>query len=173
MEIIPLPKNHFSHPHAFTLLELLIVLAVCSILILSSAHGAFGFITRHIAQSDLTRFFHTLAFARAAAIQCNCTVTVCPTDDDLHCSTHWGKRYIALKNDTVILHNAVHTQTHIESGDLHTIRFQGDGRCKERGTLSFRTQASVPVQAVLVDSTRARMVAAHNIPLTQDDYTQR
>lgn len=82
-------------PNGFTLVELLIVLAILAV-VLVSAPSMIQIVRNAQVQGSLHAMASSLALARASAISRNHPVTLCPSDDGLRCAggTDWTSGWI-------------------------------------------------------------------------------
>ncbi|SDM11566.1 type IV fimbrial biogenesis protein FimT [Modicisalibacter muralis] len=74
----------------FTLIELIVVVALIAILATWVVPGFQGLIARTTLDSEIERVRQALLTARAEAAQRRAPVRVCPTEDELECSSDWS-----------------------------------------------------------------------------------
>lgn len=74
----------------FTLIELIVVVALIAILATWVVPGFQGLIARTTLSSEVERVWQAVRFARAEAAQRRAPVRVCPTLDERECSSNWS-----------------------------------------------------------------------------------
>lgn len=84
----------------FTLLELFVVLSIISFSIWIAIPNWQHFFKRNNAQLLSRQLLASLAFARQNAILHQQPITICPNQDNLHCSDHWEKGWIIYLGET-------------------------------------------------------------------------
>ncbi|MBF0145464.1 MAG: GspH/FimT family pseudopilin [Magnetococcales bacterium] len=89
-------------PGGYTLVEMLVVLAIVAILV----SGAVPFLSSMINNNRLTAQFNqlvgTLQFARSEAIRRQTSVTVCSSNDGASCGGNWQDGWIVLAQGAVV-----------------------------------------------------------------------
>lgn len=142
----------------FTLLELLIVLAIMIILCLISFSGLQNILVRTHLDSDAYQFFLSLSFARQAAIKHNRLVTVCPTSNQITCSQDWSNGYMVVYDQNVLRTQNWHSSTTVVGNQTPIIQFTGDGRSLQRATFVIQNHGGFKI--VIYDSGRIRLISA-------------
>lgn len=82
----------------FTLIELMLVLAIAMIILGQAIPSFSAFIEKRKVSSNVQKLMQVLQLSRTAAITDNVPVTVCPTDDGLRCSSNWSNGYLSFKD---------------------------------------------------------------------------
>ena len=97
----------------FTFIELIITLAIISILFGSALPDFSDFLDRRKIEAASMQLRNVLQLARKSAVTENQRVTVCPTNDSVSCSDNWSHGYVAfvdlnqdreLDSDEVVLY---------------------------------------------------------------------
>lgn len=83
----------------FSLIELLVTIAIVAILISVALPGMGDVIARNRIASSANTFLAGLSQARIEAIRRNGPAGVCPTSSGLACDGAWGERWIAFTGD--------------------------------------------------------------------------
>ena len=135
----------------FTLVELMVVIAVLAILATIAVPGFQGIVAQNRATSAANELQATLQFARSAAIAQSLPVTVCPADfDPPECSaptTNWAGGWIVLVDGQVLPER--------EQRALHpSVRLTGEPQLtfSNTGTLAGHGTIPIPPFNLQVDS---------------------
>jgi type IV fimbrial biogenesis protein FimT len=123
----------------FTLLELLITLAVISISLAMAIPALGPIIARHGVIADTRQLQHVISLARQTAVNSGMRVIICPVDEQNRCTHEWSRNIMAftdqdndkhLNNNDRVLHHWGHEHT----SSLHWSGF-GSGflRISQRG----------------------------------------
>ena len=83
-----------KYESALTLLELLLTLAVVSILLLIAIPSTQHFIQRNHLVVDMQKIISALSFARTEAITRGEIVTFCPNNNNLQCGQDWSQGFL-------------------------------------------------------------------------------
>lgn len=83
-----------SRQHGFTLLELLICLAIISILLLTASPKLGQLIHKNEADASINMLFRGWQHARSLAISRSTRVMVCGSDDGINCQKEWRRQLI-------------------------------------------------------------------------------
>lgn len=88
---------------AFCLLELLVVIALLTILFAMGIPSYQDFIERNRANATMIQLYRAIQLARSEAIKHHCIVTLCPTDDNHHCTNNnnWNHGYLVFLDPQV------------------------------------------------------------------------
>lgn len=162
-----IPTLKINHK-AFTLVELLVTLAITAIVVALAAPPLTSRMQKESATSATQKMFHILHFARIEAIKRNQNVIVCGTSDYKSCSNNWSKgmmAYVDFNKDGTFNHQDVVLRvnkpktnlTQIDSGNVTAIKYVGNGRCLTRCTIRIKTQNKLRNAIVIYDSGRARI----------------
>ena len=121
----------------FTLLELLIGLALIYILLALGAPSAKRIVDSHRIAADINHTSALLRFARTHAISQYETVKICPTTDYLNCSRDWRSPLIVFadvnsnnvldENETLLAARSPLAKQHKMKGPVSPIRFFESG----------------------------------------------
>ena len=89
------------HPRSrgFTLIELMICISIILILAGLGANGIPGFLQRKAESTAIDTLFHLVAFARNKAIREHKVLTLCASDDDVHCTGEWNRKIMVFEDD--------------------------------------------------------------------------
>jgi type IV fimbrial biogenesis protein FimT len=98
---------HFSHlkydkSNAFTLIELLIAIALISILMLIAAPKIQHVVNQNRVIAGVNQIVAAINFARSEAIKRNEIVTFCPSADHKTCNGQWRDGQIVLAGENVL-----------------------------------------------------------------------
>ena len=80
---------------AFTLIELIFMIAIASILLGIALPSFNDFIDKRKVDANLTSLAQTLQLSRTTAVTINERVTLCPVNQSLNCSSDWSTGYIS------------------------------------------------------------------------------
>lgn len=166
----------------FTLLELLIALAVSAILMTSALPSLSGLIQRNRLETARHAFITALAFAKTEAIKRNTDVSLCPSRDGAHClpTGDWQYGWIAFEDrdenrepesgEPILRRHGPLTSgiTLISSNSRRVITFQPLGTAGgSNATFIFCDQHAdiTPLKAVLSIAGRVRWQAASDCDL--------
>ncbi len=120
-----------SKQHAFTLIELLIVLALVAILGQIAAPALQDFLARNQQQALYNQISRSLQHARSYAVTNRVSVELCGTHDGLTCHTDWSQGWLLreLNNDSLIAVTLLDSdQQHLHwSGFQKEIEFHSNG----------------------------------------------
>lgn len=94
---------------AFTLIELLIVLAISAILLVAMVPTTRDLWWRSSSTSEINKLVGLLQYARTAAIELHVPVSLCPSNDGKHCGGQW-QNGVLLFTDPAASGNADHKQ---------------------------------------------------------------
>jgi type IV fimbrial biogenesis protein FimT len=87
------------HSKGFTFIELMMVVAVVSILIAGSAREIVDFVLNNRAAAQVNELQSSLRIARHEAIKRNRSVTICQSADGLQCSGDWQNGWLVFADD--------------------------------------------------------------------------
>ncbi|MGD9591935.1 MAG: GspH/FimT family pseudopilin [Candidatus Berkiella sp.] len=145
----------------FTLTELLVVLAIISVMVCLSQE-TLSLLNRQSAFSASSQILSSLAFAKSEAIKRHTKIGLCGLAKDHTCSNDWSKGYHAFVLSDVtpqaLRYFTVPQNTTIHSGNQPMITFNFDGRCITRGTI-YISQHENAQKIVIYDSGRARIAS--------------
>ncbi len=152
---------------AFTFIELLILVAIISLLLVITDANLFSLLEKQSTQSATQQFFADLQFARSEAIKRNLPVHICPSIDGQQCTAKWQNTYIiflinddaAHDNKDILRVNRFSNNLSVTHSNHPLITFRGDGSCLTRITLWMQNGASAQ-KVVIYDSGRARIALA-------------
>jgi type IV fimbrial biogenesis protein FimT len=88
-----------KNAHGWTLLELLITLAIFSLLVSIGLPSFTESIARNTEKVALKSLQHLNYYARTEAIRRNNYYTLCPSDDLVHCHGTWNKQLIVFSDE--------------------------------------------------------------------------
>jgi type IV fimbrial biogenesis protein FimT len=124
------PSRPGRSPHAgFTLVELLVTLAIAGVLLAVGVPAMTSFLADQAAAANADEFAEALRFARAEAIKRGGAVTMCASTDLATCSDNWKSGWIVKADDSG---KVLRVQNPLRSmGDLtaaaETVTFQSTG----------------------------------------------
>ncbi len=114
----------------FSLLELLVTLAVASILLLMGVPAWQDLQKQHQIKITLQQLTSTIAFARNTAILSHHKIIICP-NDHMHCGNDWQQGWLVIQQNKIMrIFPEIPQHTHLIWNDLrHTnkITLQPDG----------------------------------------------
>lgn len=90
------------HITAYTLIELLITIAIAAILLVMATLSLNSFSAKNRVASSCAKIFTTLQFARSEAISRGENIIFCKSNDHKTCSGVWSDGQILIANDEVI-----------------------------------------------------------------------
>ncbi|MDP2546496.1 GspH/FimT family pseudopilin [Oceanobacter sp. 4_MG-2023] len=96
-----LPATYTSghHSSGFTLIELMITLAVFAIVMFAAVPSLTSFMSRSELTAETNRFMGALVLARTEAVKRNTHVALCPSNDQTSCnSTSWSDGWITFQD---------------------------------------------------------------------------
>lgn len=140
-------------PHlGYTLFELIISLAITSILIVTGIPSLNVILANNKADNAYYQLFSLIQFARGQSVAYRQQVLICPTKDDENCSKDWGQKLMVFvdiddnetfdNNDILLRHfdkadEKSKRLLHI-SGSKRYLRFKPDGSTgNQNGRLSY------------------------------------
>lgn len=151
--------------HAFTVIELLIVLALMAILSLIATPVMTDLIKRNRYASLRDELYSTLQYARARAILTGKTTEICASQDASHCHGSWREGWITrdyLNSQTLQQYTpamGIHLQW---TGFTDSIRFLRNGTSTTgNGRMYACDQQQIAWQIVLNRQGRARIAKAN------------
>ncbi len=131
----------------FTLLELMISVAIVGILLTAVVPNARGILIRNRIVSEVNYLSSLVQFTRHTAIDEQAVTVMCPSDDFNACTNDWTLPKMifvdednngARSNDEELLVGSESShQTHIVRGPNNPIRFSGNGSVATPATLLF------------------------------------
>lgn len=151
--------------NGFTLIELIFTLGIVSILLILSTSISSVFI-KHQVNTQTSKLFHTMQYARSEAIKRGQTVVLCPTQDFHLCSPKWDKGYMVFvpaQNQTQDIKNILRIETiphhlTVNSKAITAIKYSSDGSSLTRATIHvINHQNQCEQKIVLYDSGRSRI----------------
>ncbi|MFI4937211.1 MAG: GspH/FimT family pseudopilin [Candidatus Berkiellales bacterium] len=149
-----------------TLLELLICIAILSILLTLGIPTFSSFLQKQAIQNDLNTLFHVLQFARSEAIKRQTLIGICGSENLSKCDGNWSFGYIVYITDEknslpfsqkILRIHQNHPNTIIRTGKREIIQYQGNGRCLTNDTLSIGSEEKIEKTIVIARSGRARV----------------
>jgi type IV fimbrial biogenesis protein FimT len=160
-----------SHTRAFTVLELLITLAVAAILLLTGVPSFKKFTQRQQMKTAVNALQQSLLLARNEAVHRNAAVVVCPEDSEGSCTGNrdWSRGWIVFpdlnddrerqEGETLLHHEQRPAVVSIASSRGRTsIRFRGDGSAPgSNARIGFCGPAGPPGARKLVISNVGRI----------------
>lgn len=127
--------RHTGHS-GFTLVELMIVIAIMAIMMAVAAPGWIDTVRNGAVKSTGDRLLSSMSFARSEAIKRNTIVSVCPSSNSTTCSGSWGNGsgWIVISDSEVIrTYNQLEDDVLISGSSQ--IDFQGSGTGATTATL--------------------------------------
>ncbi len=120
----------------FTLLELMVTVAVLAILSSIAIPGFSGLINRDRLTSQANELVATIQYARSEAVRLNGRVTLCPSTDGASCSgDDWSQLIVlAIRTDEVLRQFSGSGKAAI-AADVDDVTFSSDGLARDSGGL--------------------------------------
>lgn len=144
----------------FTFVELLMVLAIVSALVMLSQSDFLSLIDRQKSQTTCSQLLSSLAFAKSEAVKRQIQVHICGLSKEQDCSCDWSQGYqvfyIHQNKKALIRTFSVPENILIDSRNQPMITFSSDGRSLSRATLHIRHHETVQ-KIVIYDSGRTRV----------------
>ncbi|MFK4751050.1 GspH/FimT family pseudopilin [Oceanobacter antarcticus] len=83
----------------FTLIELMVTIAIFGIIMFAAAPSLSSFLSRSELTAEANRFMGALVFARTEAVKRNTNVVLCPSKDQTSCnSSNWADGWITFQD---------------------------------------------------------------------------
>lgn len=174
MRIRP-PSLSTIHTPGFTLIEMLTVLSIVAILVVAGIPALQNLLMDMRMSTRVNEFVSHLHLARSAAIHRQQRIALCPSNDQLNCTTtpQWehgwiifvdtnGNRIHDPNEDILRVQNKQHPSSTIKSGSHFPIVFQPEGTSGgTNGTVTFcdTRGASKARAVVLSNGGRVRMAS--------------
>ena len=173
----------------FTLVELMVSVTILSIITAIVVPNLNEFIVRIRVDNEISQLHRLLLIARNSAINFNQDVTLCPLDDDSHCSTDWQKdivifidinkdnAYNSDSNEKIIrIKPAIKNSDKLQYGlRRNRIKFAATGRTTgwgSNGTLKYCPQNFIGLSRAIVIATSGRFYLSTDIDYDGKDETR-
>lgn len=129
----------------YTLIELLTTVSILSLLLLLSAPTFSKLINENRQQADTFTLFRLLTLARSHAVSYHRIITLCGSNDNIHCVKDWSSPTIIIFDDSNDNHIVdgdekilrqemmANSQWYWRGSDRAYLRFRADGTPKEWG----------------------------------------
>ncbi|HET7586675.1 MAG TPA: GspH/FimT family pseudopilin [Gammaproteobacteria bacterium] len=162
-----------GHNKGFTLIELMVTIAIAAILVTAGVPAFNRFVESNREAAQVNQVIRALSIARSEAVTRNVTVTVCPgtatSSGTATCSTDWSKGWIVFVDDD----EGVTGNGAFDSGDtllnvfaaldggnkfkssLNTISYDASGLGSTKGTLTLCDRNGEYLQGILISATGA------------------
>lgn len=131
-----------NKPRGFTILELIITLAIAGVILHFASDNYARWITSTQAKSYTTQLLTDLQYARQWAITHRITTTLCPFDPDTQdCGNDWTQGYAILQANTPIrIYSGLPLQSHL-SFNRNKVSFNAQGHAPgSNGTFIYTGQ---------------------------------
>lgn len=123
-----MPKLALTRPYGFSLIELMVTIAIVAILIALAAPSFTALINRNRLSGQANELVASLQLARMEAVRRNARVSMCKTTDGATCSGvagPWGG-WLVVSNGEVLRANTVKAPVQVTSGAT-TVTFRANG----------------------------------------------
>ncbi len=129
-------KGGASGVRGFTLLELMVTVAVLAIVSAIAIPGFSGLINRDRLTSRANELVATIQYARSEAVRLNGPVMLCPSTDGTSCSgDDWSQLIVlAVRSDEVLRQFSGNGKAAI-AADVDDVTFSADGLARDGGGL--------------------------------------
>ena len=144
--------------HGFTLIEMMVTLAVGIILLGAAAMSYFSMIGRGTRDAVLSELSFTLSLARSEAIKRSATVSICPSNDASTCSGAWTDGWLMFVNTDA------DSPPVVDGGETVLRSF-------ETGRSGYTLTASTSLQSGVSFRGRGTPTAAGTLTVCADDLT--
>lgn len=155
-----------------TLVELMIALAVATILLLWGAPSMRTLFAKTRAEATIHTLYHDLTQARHLALNYQAMVTLCPLSSSNQCDGNWGGGYQVFIDDiplqtlgsgdlTMFSRHAINSNDHLKySATINAIRFDPEGFTGQNGSFYYCSDqqlVSHPVKVVISRTGRVKL----------------
>ena len=99
-------RTYKMHNKGFTLIELMVIIAIVSIILAIAIPSLTGFATATRVSAQANEFIASVSFARSEAVKRNGTVSLCPSSDGASCASstkNWSAGWIVSLADGTVL----------------------------------------------------------------------
>lgn len=125
-----------SRQAGFTLIELMVTIAVLAIVMAIAIPNFRGLINSNRLTTQANELVATLQYARSEAVRANGRVTVCPTSDGSTCSgSDWGSVIVMLNRDNTVLRELHGRAGSALTADVNDVVFSPDGLARDSNGL--------------------------------------
>jgi type IV fimbrial biogenesis protein FimT len=130
-----------KNEHGFTLLELMVVLAIAGILVTVAIPSFKTTFADNRQVAGINELLGTLIYARSEAISENAAITVCASSDSLHCnSSDWSQGWIvyATAGTPLRVHSALDSSDTLrDTGIGSSFTFKANGTSSASGLFTL------------------------------------
>lgn len=137
--------DRFPHPSptrwrrlpGFTLVEMLVTLAIAGILVALAAPAMSSFLAEQAAAGNADELAAAFRFARSEAVKRSASVTVCASSDGSSCGDDWSAGWIVSAGDNLLkVQNGLRAMDRVDT-EADTVTFASNGLVTEGGGSTF------------------------------------
>ncbi|SBV35424.1 putative pilus assambly protein [uncultured Stenotrophomonas sp.] len=143
-------KSGTGHARGFSLLELMVTVAVLAILMAIAVPGFSALINRDRLTSQANELVALVQYARSEAIRLNGRVRLCPSSDGAACAGgDWSRVIVLSLRDNAVLRQFSGNGKAAITADVNDVTFSADGLARDGAGL-----LAVANVTVCIDTTR-------------------
>ncbi|MCG8276163.1 GspH/FimT family pseudopilin [Stenotrophomonas sp. NLF4-10] len=143
-------KSGTGRARGFSLLELMVTVAVLAILMAIAVPGFSALINRDRLTSQANELVAVIQYARSEAVRLNGPVTLCPSADGAACSgSDWSRSIVLATRNNAVLRQFSGNGRAAISADVNDVTFSADGLARDGSGLLATANVTV-----CIDTTR-------------------